>query len=201
MPGQTVPAPRATLKTAGFQRHWPDDHSSGFARLDGVDDRPPPAPGSASPDSTRLSVACLRSLVLQLDARGLGSGRRLRRRIFHRQRAQNVLQTLVQVSRWKGWGGRPATAQTERISAEKLRSLHFLPERQLAEDGRRKTEASPRDQPTLQLTSTHKVTNPPKSGMNRLFFFWEGAFWVVHGRCATPIRGRRRSASATPAAG
>jgi hypothetical protein len=68
MPGQTVPAPRATRKTAGFQPHWPDDHSSGFARLDGVDDRPPPAPGSTSPDSTRLSVACLRSPVLQLDA-------------------------------------------------------------------------------------------------------------------------------------
>ena len=58
-----------------------------------------------------------------------------------------------------------------------------------------------RDQPALQPTSTHKVTNPPKSGMNRLFFFWEGAIWRVRGRCATPIRGRRRSASATPAVG
>jgi len=201
MPGQTVPAPRATRQTAGFQRHWPDDHGSGFARLDGVDDRPPPAPGSASPDSARSSVACLRSLVLQLEARGLGSGRRLRRRILQRQRVKNVVQTLVQVSRWKGWGGRPATAQTERISAEKLRSLHFLPERQLAEGRKRKAEASPRDQPTLQLTTTHKVTNPSKIGMNRLFFFWEGAIWRVRGWCATPIRGRRRSASATPAVG
>jgi hypothetical protein len=73
-------------------------------------------------------------------------------------------------------------AQTERISAEKLRSLHFLPERQLAEG---RTQVSPRDQPPLQSTSTHKGMNRPKPGMNRLFF-WEGALGVVRkGHCAT----------------